>query len=76
MALRHRIRTTRCYVQIKRGTGVSELTFDTRLRDVCASLRGVLRHLRPFANARQLHGCRELNELTDLADFLLERLSG
>jgi len=36
----------------------------------------MLRRLRLFANARRLHGGRELNELTDLADFLLERLSG
>ena len=36
----------------------------------------MLRHLRPFANARRLHGRGELDELTDLADFLGERLSG
>jgi hypothetical protein len=36
----------------------------------------MLRHLCLFANARRLHRCGELNELTDLADFLLERLSG
>jgi hypothetical protein len=34
------------------------------------------RYLRLFTNARRLHRCGELNELTDLADFLPEWLSG
>ena len=36
----------------------------------------MLPNLRLFTNARRLHGCGELNELTGLTDFLLERLSG
>jgi len=36
----------------------------------------MLRHLGLFTNGRRLHRCREFNQLTDLADFLLERLSG
>ena len=35
----------------------------------------MVRHLGLFTNARRLHRYREFNELTDLADFLLERLS-